>query len=82
MCDYTTEEMKIQYRKMRLKQQGMPWDEIQGDPLHKRGDDGRIGHTRASPSGKASAFQADIRGFESRCPLFFIKGDKITNILP
>jgi hypothetical protein len=24
---------------------------------------------RASPSGKASAFQADIRGFESRCPL-------------
>lgn len=26
-------------------------------------------HMRASPSGKASASQADIRGFESRCPL-------------
>lgn len=26
-------------------------------------------HTRASPSGKASASQADTRGFESRCPL-------------
>ena len=25
---------------------------------------------RASPSGKASAFQADIREFESRRPLF------------
>ena len=28
-----------------------------------------LGSMRASPSGKASAFQADIRGFESRCPL-------------
>ena len=27
---------------------------------------------RESPSGKASAFQADIRGFESRLPLLFI----------
>ena len=27
--------------------------------------------TRESPSGKASAFQADIRGFESRLPLSF-----------
>ena len=26
-------------------------------------------HMRASPSGKASASQADTRGFESRCPL-------------
>ncbi len=26
--------------------------------------------TRESPSGKASAFQADIRGFESRLPLY------------
>ncbi len=26
---------------------------------------------RESPSGKASAFQADIRGFESRLPLCF-----------
>ena len=26
-------------------------------------------HVRASPSGKASASQADTRGFESRCPL-------------
>jgi|GEM_PF-3402480 hypothetical protein len=29
--------------------------------------------TRASPSGKASAFQADIRGFESHRPLFCFK---------
>ena len=28
---------------------------------------------RASPSGKASAFQADIRGFESHRPLFLFK---------
>ncbi len=27
---------------------------------------------RVSPSGKASAFQADIRGFESRHPLTFV----------
>ncbi len=37
---------------------------------------------RASPSGKASAFQADIHGFESRRPLlpsqraFFLNGGK------
>ena len=31
---------------------------------------------RESPSGKASAFQADIRGFESRLPLWF--GDRYT----
>ena len=30
-------------------------------------------HMRASPSGKASASQADIRGFESRCPLHAIQ---------
>lgn len=30
---------------------------------------GRINDTRVSPSGKASASQADIRGFESRYPL-------------
>ena len=30
---------------------------------------GRINRTRVSPSGKASASQADIRGFESRYPL-------------
>jgi hypothetical protein len=30
---------------------------------------GRIQITRESPSGKASAFQADMRGFESRLPL-------------
>ena len=29
-----------------------------------------IFYTRESPSGKASAFQADIRGFESHLPLF------------
>lgn len=28
---------------------------------------------RESPSGKASAFQADIRGFESRLPLYTLK---------
>jgi hypothetical protein len=28
-----------------------------------------IQHMRASPSGKATASQAVIRGFESRCPL-------------
>ena len=27
-------------------------------------------HLRESPSGKASAFQADIRGSESRLPLY------------
>ena len=27
--------------------------------------------TRESPSGKASAFQADMRGFESHLPLWF-----------
>ena len=31
-------------------------------------------HTRASPSGKASASQADTRGFESRCPLQEFEG--------
>ena len=31
---------------------------------------GKIIALRESPSGKASAFQADIRGFESRLPLF------------
>ena len=30
---------------------------------------GRIVGLRELPSGKASAFQADIRGFESRLPL-------------
>ena len=30
---------------------------------------GTIIGARESPSGKASAFQADIRGFESRLPL-------------
>ena len=30
----------------------------------------RTARKRASPSGKASAFQADIRGFESRRPLW------------
>ncbi len=29
---------------------------------------------RAWPSGKASAFQADIREFESRRPLFYFNG--------
>ncbi len=29
----------------------------------------KIGFSRESPSGKASAFQADIRGFESHLPL-------------
>ena len=31
-------------------------------------------HMRASPSGKASASQADTRGFESRCPLQEFQG--------
>ena len=31
-------------------------------------------HMRASPSGKASASQADTRGFESRCPLQELQG--------
>ena len=31
-------------------------------------------HLRASPSGKASASQADTRGFESRCPLHMRDG--------
>ena len=32
---------------------------------------GKMMAARESPSGKASAFQADIRGFESRLPLWF-----------
>jgi hypothetical protein len=35
-----------------------------------RAPHGKIIAPRESPSGKASAFQADIRGFESRLPLF------------
>jgi hypothetical protein len=35
---------------------------------------------RESPSGKASAFQADIRGFESRLPLLFVAGHCQTGI--
>ena len=31
-----------------------------------------VRHVRESPSGKASAFQADIRGFESHLPLLFL----------
>ena len=34
------------------------------------------GPMRASPSGKASASQADIRGFESRCPLHRSSGPR------
>ena len=37
---------------------------------------------RESPSGKASAFQADIRGFESRLPLLFIGGYRRTGFGP
>ena len=35
---------------------------------------GKIIALRESPSGKASAFQADIRGFESRLPLSDVEG--------
>ena len=34
-------------------------------------DSAKINPLRASPSGKASAFQADIRRFESGHPLFW-----------
>ena len=37
---------------------------------------GRILALRESPSGKASAFQADIRGFESRLPLCYSAGSR------
>jgi hypothetical protein len=40
------------------------------DCLTMRAPHGKIIAPRESPSGKASAFQADIRGFESRLPLF------------
>jgi hypothetical protein len=40
------------------------------DCLTMRARHGKIIAPRESPSGKASAFQADIRGFESRLPLF------------
>ena len=39
---------------------------------------GKIIALRESPSGKASAFQADIRGFESRLPLWeWFKGYRL-----
>ncbi len=41
------------------------------DCLTMRLPHGKIIALRESPSGKASAFQADIRGFESRLPLFY-----------
>ncbi|GEM_PF-3339451 len=37
---------------------------------------GKIIALRESPSGKASAFQADIRGFESRLPLCLVVSGK------
>ena len=40
------------------------------DCLTMRAPHGKIIALRESPSGKASAFQADIRGFESRLPLW------------
>ena len=39
-----------------------------------------IFYTRESPSGKASAFQADIRGFESHLPLSLITTYQLPNL--
>jgi hypothetical protein len=42
-----------------------PWPHSQWHIL----DCGKMTAARESPSGKASAFQADMRGFESHLPL-------------
>ena len=44
-----------------------------GPILDQYYENGKIETARASPSGKASAFQADIHGFESHRPLFLFK---------